>query len=170
MDTADLSRIESTLPQAERRRKLAPHDRASRRVFVSPEEFSAGDYETISSCLLRHMEKINRGFATPRPPVEYFKGVDRQSHAVVRSPDLRPRCAPGALSNWLGEDRMRFLRDCRLPSGRRKPQSTSKSPAVIVWFPLASIANTSKPCVPGPSVSSSSSGSLMLVLVDGRVI
>ncbi|MCI0410338.1 MAG: hypothetical protein L0191_17550 [Acidobacteria bacterium] len=38
-------------------------------------------------------------------------------HAVVRSPDLRPRCAQGALRDWLGDDRMRFLRDCRLPSG-----------------------------------------------------
>jgi len=188
VDTVDLAAMERTLPPAERWRQLAPHEKASRRVFVSPEEFSAGEYASISSCLERHVEEINRGFATPRPPVEYFEGdvfrvrwaglrsiaykpvvwtgnachetntsgfrfacadapgflsvdahgyvlfcmpsyrdlvcggaVGRIStdgrHAVVRSPDLRPRCAQGALTEWLDEDRMRFTEDCRLPSG-----------------------------------------------------
>lgn len=66
--------LERSLPPAERWRKLAPHEKVSRRVFVSPQEFSADEFATITSCLERHIEEINRGFATPRPPVEYFKG------------------------------------------------------------------------------------------------
>jgi hypothetical protein len=53
---------------------------------------------------------------------------------------------------------------------RTAGQSVTKEPAVMVWFPLTSIAKTSKPCSPGPCASMSSSGSFMLVLEPGRVI
>jgi hypothetical protein len=188
VDTVDLSVLERTLPPAERWQPLAPHEKASRRLFVSPKEFSAGEYDSISACLARQAGEINRRFAIPRPPVEYFEGdgfrdrraglrsiayrvgdwngnpcqmantvgfrlrcaglagfvsvdgygqaqfclssdpvmpcgrhVGRVSadgtHATVRPPSPTPRCAQGALNDWLGDDRMRFTHDCRLPSG-----------------------------------------------------
>lgn len=67
VDTVDLTLMERTLPVSERWRPLAAHGKASRRVFVSPEEFSAGQYEMIATCLERHAGEINRGFATPAP-------------------------------------------------------------------------------------------------------
>jgi len=68
-DTVDLSVLEQTLPPAERWRRLAPHETASRGVFVPPKAFSADEFATIAACLERHIDEINRGFATPRPPV-----------------------------------------------------------------------------------------------------
>ena len=189
VDTVDLSAMERTLPAAEQWRQLAPHEKASRRVFVSPEVFSPVEYATIASCLGRHAGEINRAFATPRAPVEYFDGygfrdrwaglrsiayrkgvwdgnpcmekntsgfrfacagtpfflsVDSYgyvrfcepsdptgvcgravglvsadgSHAVVRAPDLKSRCAQGAFAEWSAGDWRRFYRECRLTSGQ----------------------------------------------------
>lgn len=190
VDSVDLSALERALPAAEQWRLLAPHQRgASRRVFVPPKEFSPGKYATIASCLERHADEINRGFATPRAPTEYFEGEgfrDRWAglhsvayqegvwagnpcmekntsgfrfacpggpfffsangdgyiqfcessdptamcgravgriaadgtHVLVRSPDLRPRCALGAFTDWVASDWRRFYRECQLPSGK----------------------------------------------------
>ena len=86
VDGADLSPMESAQPEVDRWRRLAPHGKASRRVFVSPGEFSAEEFAAISSCLERHIEQINRAFATPRPPVQYFEGDGfRERWAGLRS-------------------------------------------------------------------------------------
>ena len=74
IDTIDLSGLERSLPAGDRWRGLAPHEKASRRVFVSPKEFSVTEYDAIASCLARHASEISTRFATARPPVEYFDG------------------------------------------------------------------------------------------------
>jgi hypothetical protein len=173
-------------------------------VFLSPDLFSAAEYTGIAACLERHVAEINRGFATPRPPVEYFAGdsfrdrwaglrsvayrrgdwsrnpcwdentsgfrfgcagapfalgvdqygwvrlcvpstpdricgraVGRLSPdgrtATVRGPATSPVCARGAFAEWFGEDRLRFTRDCALPSGEPSPTcSRSANPKASI--------------------------------------
>src|SRR5258705_6733164 len=70
VDTVDLSVLERTLPPAERWQPLAPHEKASRRLFVSPKEFSAGKKDSISAYLTRPAGEINRRIEIPPPPRE----------------------------------------------------------------------------------------------------
>ena len=44
-----------------------------------------------------------------------------------------------------------------------------KKPSVIVWFPPASMANTSNPCSPEPRDATYSGGTVTAVAVPGRV-
>src|SRR5262249_13150987 len=86
IDTVDLSALERLQPDGARWHALAPHDQASRRVFVAPGEFTVAEYDVIASCLERHAAGINRGFATPRAPTEYFAGeAFRERRAGLKS-------------------------------------------------------------------------------------
>ena len=55
------------------------------------------------------------------------------------------------------------------PLGLAMADGFVKEPAVIVWFPLASIANTSNPCSPKAREAMNSGGTVTLLAVSGRV-
>lgn len=53
--------------------------------------------------------------------------------------------------------------------GRRRPHGFTKEPSVIVWFPLASIASTSKSCCPELRDCTNSGETVTCVVVPGTV-